>query len=191
MSGSEEPQPTSDTRPIASPTSAHAQPPLLADNASVEHAGRSSPQLKHEHKHDMEHGSTVGGSSHAGAPVPLDAPPTALPGGIQVVAPSSFLRRPTPVRHAGLPAVPPPQHPVSHTPPSMETASSAPLSVVDKEQIEGLRAIRAFLRVRTSYDVLPLSFRLIVFDTALLVKKSLNILLQNGRFDVPQLSNIL
>ena len=42
------------------------------------------------------------------------------------------------------------------------------------------RAIRAFLKVRTSYDVLPLSFRLIIFDTTLLVKKSLNILLQNG-----------
>jgi hypothetical protein len=41
-------------------------------------------------------------------------------------------------------------------------------------------AIRAFLKVRTSYDVLPLSFRLIVFDTALLVKKSLNILNLNG-----------
>jgi 5'-AMP-activated protein kinase regulatory gamma subunit len=36
------------------------------------------------------------------------------------------------------------------------------------------------LKVRTSYDVLPLSFRLIVFDTSLLVKKSLNILIQNG-----------
>ena len=34
--------------------------------------------------------------------------------------------------------------------------------------------------MRTSYDVLPLSFRLIVLDTALLVKKSLNILIQNG-----------
>lgn len=42
------------------------------------------------------------------------------------------------------------------------------------------RTIRAFLKVRTSYDVLPLSFRLIIFDTALLVKKSLNILIQNG-----------
>jgi hypothetical protein len=62
----------------------------------------------------------------------------------------------------------------------MEDGSSGPLSVVDREQMEGLRAIRAFLRVRTSYDVLPLSFRLIVFDTALLVKKSLNILIQNG-----------
>ena len=42
------------------------------------------------------------------------------------------------------------------------------------------RTIRAFLRARTSYDVLPISYRLIVFDTALLVKKSLNILNQNG-----------
>lgn len=44
------------------------------------------------------------------------------------------------------------------------------------------RAIRNFLKVRTSYDVLPLSFRLIVFDTALSVKESLNILIQNGGF---------
>ena len=41
--------------------------------------------------------------------------------------------------------------------------------------------IREFLKVRTSYDVLPLSFRLIIFDTALLVKKSLTILIQNGK----------
>lgn len=46
--------------------------------------------------------------------------------------------------------------------------------------IAGQRTIRAFLKVRTSYDVLPLSFRLIILDTALLVKKSLNILNQNG-----------
>jgi hypothetical protein len=41
-------------------------------------------------------------------------------------------------------------------------------------------AIRDFLKIRTSYDVLPLSFRLIILNTDLLVKKSLNILLQNG-----------
>jgi hypothetical protein len=40
-------------------------------------------------------------------------------------------------------------------------------------------SIRDFLRKRTSYDVLPLSFRLIVLDTDLLIKKSLNILIQN------------
>jgi hypothetical protein len=44
------------------------------------------------------------------------------------------------------------------------------------------RAIRNFLKVRTSYDVLPLSFRLIVFDTSLSVKESLNILIQNGMY---------
>ncbi|KAF2102763.1 nuclear protein SNF4 [Rhizodiscina lignyota] len=58
-------------------------------------------------------------------------------------------------------------------------------SPLDKEHREGLKAIRAFLKVRTSYDVLPLSFRLIVFDTALLVKKSLNILNQNGIVSAP------
>lgn len=44
------------------------------------------------------------------------------------------------------------------------------------------RAIREFLKVRTSYDVLPLSFRLIVLDTSLLIKKSLNILIQNSEY---------
>lgn len=43
------------------------------------------------------------------------------------------------------------------------------------------KRIRDFLKVRTSYDVLPLSFRLIIFDTALLVKNSLSILVQNGK----------
>lgn len=42
------------------------------------------------------------------------------------------------------------------------------------------RAIRDFLKVRTTYDVLPVSFRLVVLDTSLLVKKSLNILVHNG-----------
>jgi 5'-AMP-activated protein kinase regulatory gamma subunit len=42
------------------------------------------------------------------------------------------------------------------------------------------RSIRDFLKKRTSYDVLPLSFRLIILNTDLLVKKSLNILMQNG-----------
>jgi 5'-AMP-activated protein kinase regulatory gamma subunit len=47
------------------------------------------------------------------------------------------------------------------------------------------KAIRDFLKVRTSYDVLPLSFRLIILNTDLLVKKSLNILLQNGKRQKP------
>ncbi|KAF2470174.1 nuclear protein SNF4 [Lindgomyces ingoldianus] len=59
------------------------------------------------------------------------------------------------------------------------------LTVLEREQMDALRTIRAFLKVRTSYDVMPLSFRLIVFDTSLLVKKSLNILIQNGIVSAP------
>ena len=50
------------------------------------------------------------------------------------------------------------------------------------------RAIRAFLKMRTSYDVLPLSYRLITFDTSLLVKKSLNTLILNGEIDLRSVS---
>lgn len=60
-----------------------------------------------------------------------------------------------------------------------------PLSPVDRDQQQGLRSIRDFLKKRTSYDVLPLSFRLIILNTDLLVKKSLNILLQNGIVSAP------
>ncbi|KAI9840755.1 MAG: AMP-activated serine/threonine-protein kinase regulatory subunit [Sclerophora amabilis] len=81
--------------------------------------------------------------------------------------------------------------PSSYLRPIRSRAVSAPKqrppvpSALDREQAHGLRAIRAFLKVRTSYDVLPLSFRLIVFDTTLLVKKSLNILIQNGIVSAP------
>jgi len=51
--------------------------------------------------------------------------------------------------------------------------------------MQGLKGIREFLKVRTSYDVLPLSFRLVVLDTELLIKKSLSILIQNGIVSAP------
>ncbi|KAL7933929.1 nuclear protein SNF4 [Trichoderma chlorosporum] len=66
-----------------------------------------------------------------------------------------------------------------------EAPDPKPLSPLDKEQRQGLKAIRDFLRKRTSYDVLPLSFRLIVLDTDLLIKKSLNILIQNSIVSAP------
>ncbi|KAI5285019.1 AMP-activated serine/threonine-protein kinase regulatory subunit, partial [Ascosphaera acerosa] len=56
---------------------------------------------------------------------------------------------------------------------------------VERDERMALRAIRAFLKARTSYDVLPLSFRLIVFDTTLSVKESLNILVQNSIVSAP------
>jgi hypothetical protein len=53
------------------------------------------------------------------------------------------------------------------------------------------KAIREFLKVRTSYDVLPLSFRLIILNTDLLVKKSLNILIQNGKHYVAHMGEVI
>ncbi|KAM0264237.1 hypothetical protein ACHAQJ_000724 [Trichoderma viride] len=67
----------------------------------------------------------------------------------------------------------------------LDAPDPKPLSPLDKEQRQGLLAIRDFLRKRTSYDVLPLSFRLIVLDTDLLIKKSLNILIQNSIVSAP------
>ncbi|PHH74831.1 hypothetical protein CDD80_2818 [Ophiocordyceps camponoti-rufipedis] len=67
----------------------------------------------------------------------------------------------------------------------MAATTAPPQSPLDKEQGHGLGAIREFLKVRTSYDVLPLSFRLIVLDNDLLIKKSLNILIQNAIVSAP------
>ncbi|KIW03541.1 uncharacterized protein PV09_05302 [Verruconis gallopava] len=199
MSGSEAQQPTNEAQHLTSPTP--TPPPARApnsDEASVVSAGRH--QGSSRGRPEISTSTSTSGAateapmsaSHApGQPVqhPYDpaaqpalaphVPPVVPP----IVAPSDFLgvglRRTTPVRHAVSPII-------AHLHPkgSMEQPK-APLSVIDREQIEGLRAIRAFLKVRTSYDVLPLSFRLIVFDTALLVKKSLNILIQNGIVSAP------
>lgn len=38
----------------------------------------------------------------------------------------------------------------------------------------------SFLKEHTAYDVLPVSYRLIVFDSQLLMKKALDMLAQNG-----------
>ncbi|OAA35135.1 nuclear protein SNF4 [Beauveria brongniartii RCEF 3172] len=86
-----------------------------------------------------------------------------------IVAPSSYLRAQRPSAPTVMASAP-------------ENKTPSPL---DREQQEGLEAIRDFLKVRTSYDVLPLSFRLIVLDTDLLIKKSLNILIQNSIVSAP------
>lgn len=56
---------------------------------------------------------------------------------------------------------------------------------IEHDQRIGLKAIRLFLQSKASYDVLPVSYRLVVLDTSLLVKKSLNILLQNNIVSAP------
>ncbi|KAM3084580.1 AMP-activated serine/threonine-protein kinase regulatory subunit [Clarireedia jacksonii] len=69
--------------------------------------------------------------------------------------------------------------------PEMQVQQEKPMTAQDKDQRQGLKSIRDFLKRRTSYDVLPLSFRLIILNTDLLVKKSLTILLQNGIVSAP------
>lgn len=50
---------------------------------------------------------------------------------------------------------------------------------------EALEALRAFLKERSSYDVFPVSFRLIVLDTQLKVKKALDVMLLYGVVSAP------
>lgn len=47
---------------------------------------------------------------------------------------------------------------------------------------EALEALRGFLKERSSYDVFPVSFRMIVLDTQLKVKKALDVMLLYGEF---------
>ncbi|KAK1028094.1 AMP-activated serine/threonine-protein kinase regulatory subunit, partial [Friedmanniomyces endolithicus] len=140
---------------------------------------------------------TATSSSGIGSPAPNHPAPEAQPTGAppHFVAPSSYLR---PVSRAAATAAAPPTtsssqavgSPTAGSRPGTERARNQMLSPLDREQIEGLRAIRAFLKVRTSYDVLPLSYRLIVFDTSLLVKKSLSILTQQGAVRSDDSTNI-
>ncbi|KAM0700760.1 hypothetical protein Q7P35_012481 [Cladosporium inversicolor] len=111
---------------------------------------------------------------------PTDLPASPRSGTAGFVAPSSYLRPLAATRDREGPHQTGNQ---SFT--ASESGAKRPMHPLDREQREGLRAIRAFLKVRTTYDVLPLSYRLIVLDTALLVRKSLNILIQCGIVSAP------
>lgn len=118
---------------------------------------------------DEPHQPLGGGSARVPAPNPMALPPTVaaaigheLP---RIVQPSSFLRPES--RSRTIPV------------------TAKPMSPIDEDQMQGLKGLRDFLRVRTSYDVLPLSFRLIILDNDLLIRKSLNILGQNGIVSAP------
>lgn len=50
---------------------------------------------------------------------------------------------------------------------------------------EAIEALRAFLKDRSSYDVFPVSFRLIVLDSQLKVKKALDVMLLYGVVSAP------
>ncbi|PLB44339.1 putative Snf1 protein kinase complex subunit Snf4 [Aspergillus steynii IBT 23096] len=139
--------------------------------AGEDPTGRTSPPPQPAATDDI-HPSTTSSSSttpitaafhHHPARTPFpDCQPVRHEGGF--VQPSSYLRP------RGL---------------SLPMAPVQPERAIDREERQGLSAIRNFLKVRTSYDVLPLSFRLIIFDTSLSVKESLNILIQNGIVSAP------
>lgn len=75
--------------------------------------------------------------------------------------------------------------PIQLSPATGSPGAASTDALIDAEQRKGLTAIQNFLKSKTSYDVLPVSFRLVVLDTSLLVKKSLTVLLQNGIVSAP------
>ncbi|KAI7637318.1 CBS-domain-containing protein [Hortaea werneckii] len=170
------------------PSAASTQPqpdtttttPTHADAKEGHESDHHDPSRHHHLSSTTHHaapavapGATTAGSP-ADVPIAAAAPPP------HFVAPSSYLRPLSRDPFARSPSASGP------TPsPSGQQKKVQMVTPIDREQIEGLRAIRAFLKVRTSYDVLPLSYRLIVFDTGLLVKKSLNTLVHQGIVSAP------
>lgn len=63
---------------------------------------------------------------------------------------------------------------------SSSSGDSLPGRGISPSSNEIQSSVRSFLKEHTAYDVLPVSYRLIVFDTRLLVKKALAALVQNG-----------
>ena len=67
---------------------------------------------------------------------------------------------------------------------SINTRARGPLGTAGRppHHRQALSAIRAFLRRESCFDILPESFRLIVFDNKLLIKRALVALQTNGGF---------
>ncbi|KAJ4389427.1 AMP-activated serine/threonine-protein kinase regulatory subunit [Gnomoniopsis smithogilvyi] len=106
------------------------------------------------------------------------------------VTPSTYLHLRAPMATATPNLASAASHPSSHSrtipAPALVPAPEKPLMTpLDRDQVQGLTAIREFLKVRTSYDVLPLSFRLIMLDNDLLIRTCLNILMQNSIVSAP------
>ena len=55
-----------------------------------------------------------------------------------------------------------------------------PSSTAEDDVLEGRQVVSEILKKYTIYDLLPISSKVIVFDTNLLVKKAFYALLQNG-----------
>ena len=63
--------------------------------------------------------------------------------------------------------------------------SHLPSPLTPESHDAALHALRSYLKGRTSYDSFPVSFRLIVLDAKLEVRKALSCLLSNGNVLVP------
>ncbi|KAL6942257.1 AMP-activated serine/threonine-protein kinase regulatory subunit [Hanseniaspora vineae] len=74
------------------------------------------------------------------------------------------------------------QNPISQSTGDVTHTGQNPLEI---EQKLAIQSICRFLKSKTSYDVLPVSYRMIVLDTQLQIKKALNILLQNNIVSAP------
>lgn len=59
------------------------------------------------------------------------------------------------------------------------------LAKLKQHHLHSLHAIRHFLRTHSSYDVLPVSFRLVMFDTQLSIKSALDVMFQSGVVSAP------
>ncbi|UKZ72536.1 hypothetical protein TrVFT333_000166 [Trichoderma virens FT-333] len=150
-------------RSLASPAASPGPSPRSSSRSSPGSSGSASAS------------TSASTSASAATPGSAESEPTSTP------APGFKLRPPSIV----LPPFVAPSSYLFNAGVMADAPDPKPLSPLDKEQRQGLKAIRDFLRKRTSYDVLPLSFRLIVLDTDLLIKKSLNILIQNSIVSAP------
>ncbi|KAK1924312.1 hypothetical protein DB88DRAFT_489826 [Papiliotrema laurentii] len=113
-------------------------------------------------------------SHQSSSPIPISPAPTT------VNRASSLSRPPRRASHsmAGTPGSSLARRPSRATHPPV-----APLRPLSHD--EALEALRGFLKERSSYDVFPVSFRLIVLDTQLKVKKALDVMLLYGVVSAP------
>lgn len=156
-----------------------AAPPPAADSQPIPHSQASS-QPKSEIDGGGSPGNGIASVASTNSTPPVADTATSPPSGdaheTSFARPSTFLHRPR--AHS---------RPVAHKPKRKIDIDEEIGLVRINWQYGGTgwltaeqKKIRDFLRARTAYDVLPLSFRLIELDVGLTVKESLNILVQCG-----------
>jgi 5'-AMP-activated protein kinase, regulatory gamma subunit len=81
-----------------------------------------------------------------------------------------------------------PTSPITHVKkrkPSQKRVRSNSLAHYSDQHSEALAKIRTFLKSRSTYDVFPLSYRLVVLDAKLPVKQALNVMHTSGVVSCP------